>query len=59
MHVSSIIFSTIYFPYMLFCIKNNSFDLEFDETFDEIVEKEIELLKWVGEKSQWNLMVHV
>ena len=45
MHVSSSIFSTIYFPYMLFCIKNNSFDLEFDETFDEIVEKEIELLK--------------
>jgi len=45
MHVSSSIFSTIYFPYMLFCIKNNSFDLEFDETLDEIVEKEIELLK--------------
>ena len=45
MHVSSSIFSTIYFPYMLFCIKNNSFDLEFEETFDEIIEKEIELLK--------------
>ena len=45
MHVSSSIFSTIYFPYMLFCIKNNSFDLEFEETFDEVIEKEIELLK--------------
>jgi hypothetical protein len=30
---------------MLFCIKNNSFDLELEETFDEIIEKEIELLK--------------
>ena len=45
MHVSSSIFSTIYFPYMLFCIKNNSFDLEFEETFDEVIQKEIELLK--------------
>ena len=45
MHVSSSIFSTIYFPYILFCIKNNSFDLEFEETFDEVIQKEIELLK--------------
>tara|TARA_B100000029_G_scaffold69594_1_gene61936 strand:+ start:1541 stop:2698 length:1158 start_codon:yes stop_codon:yes gene_type:complete len=45
MHVSSSIFSTFYFPYMLFCIKNNSLDLNLEETFDELIEKEIELLK--------------
>ena len=45
MHVSSSTFSTLYFPYLLFCIKNNSVDLEFEESFEELIEKEIELLE--------------
>ena len=45
MHVASSIFATFYFPYMLFCIKNNYFVLEIEETFNELIEKEIELLK--------------
>jgi replication factor C large subunit len=45
MHVSSSIFATFYFPYMLFCIKNNYFELDIEETFNELIEKEIELLK--------------
>jgi replication factor C large subunit len=45
MHVSSSIFATFYFPYMLFCIKNNYVELDGEETFNELIEKEIELLK--------------
>jgi len=43
-HISTSIFSTFYFPYILFCIKNNSLELEFDDDFSELIEKEIELL---------------
>jgi hypothetical protein len=38
--------------------KNDSIELEFEETYEELIEKEIELLQWAGEKLQWNLMVH-
>ena len=45
MHVSSSTFSTMYFPYILFCIKNDSLDLQLEESFDDLIEKEIELLE--------------
>ena len=45
MHVSSSTFSTLYLPYILFCMNNDSLDLELDESFDELIEKEIELLE--------------
>ena len=32
MHVSKSTFTTLYFPFLLYCIKNNKIDLEFDET---------------------------
>ncbi len=41
LHLSSSVFVTICFPYMLFCIKNKKLKLELD-TFDDILEKEIE-----------------
>jgi len=49
MHVSKSTLSTLYFPFLLYCIKNKKIDLEFDESLEEIVEKEIALIKW-GEK---------
>jgi len=45
MHVSRSTFSSIYFPFMLICIKNKKLELDLDESFDEIIEKEIELMK--------------
>ena len=45
MHVSSSTFSTLYLPYILFCIKNDSLVLELEESFDELIDKEIELLE--------------
>ena len=45
MHVSNSTFSTLYFPFLLYCIKNKKIDLEFDESLEEIVEKEIALIK--------------
>jgi len=45
MHVSKSTFSTLYFPFLLYCIKNKKIDLEFDESFEEIVEKEVALIK--------------
>ena len=44
LHISSSIFATFYLPYILFCMKNDSLELEFDETYSELIEKEIELL---------------
>ena len=44
LHVSSSTFVTICFPYVLFCIKNKKLKLELD-TFDDILEKEIELIQ--------------
>nr|AIE96482.1 ATPase central domain-containing protein (rfcL) [uncultured marine thaumarchaeote AD1000_80_D11] len=45
MHVSKSTFSTFYFPFLLYCIKNRKIDLELDESLEEIVEKEIALIK--------------
>jgi len=42
LHTSSSTFATFYFPFILFCIKNQT--LELDETFDTVVEKELELI---------------
>ena len=44
LHISSSTFATFYLPYILFCMKNNSLKLEFDEAYTELIEKEIELL---------------
>ncbi len=44
LHISSSTFATFYLPYILFCMKNDSLELEFDETYSELIEKEIELL---------------
>ena len=45
MHVSKSTFSTFYFPFLLYCIKNKKIDLKFDESLEEIVEKEAALIK--------------
>ncbi|MDH3501087.1 MAG: AAA family ATPase [Nitrosopumilus sp.] len=45
LHMSSSAFVTICFPYILFCIKNKKLEFELEETFGDIIEKEIELLK--------------
>jgi len=45
LHLSRSTFSTIGLPYVLFCIKNNQLDLEIEETFGDIIEKELELIK--------------
>ena len=44
LHISSSIFATFYFPYILLCIKNNSLEFQFDDNYNELIEKEIELL---------------
>ena len=44
LHISSSTFATFYLPYILFCMKNNFLELELDDTYDELIEKEIELL---------------
>ena len=45
LHVSNSTFATFFFPYIYCMKKNNSIELEFEETFEELIEKEIELLK--------------
>ena len=45
LHLSSSSFVTLCLPYVLFCIKNKTLELELEETFGDIIEKEIELLK--------------
>jgi replication factor C large subunit len=45
LHLSSSSFVTICLPYVLFCIKNKTLELELEETFGDIIEKEIELIK--------------
>jgi replication factor C large subunit len=45
LHLSSSSFVTLCLPYVLFCIKNNTLELELEETFGDIIEKEIELIK--------------
>ena len=44
LHISSSTFETFYLPYILFCMKNDFLELELDDTYDELIEKEIELL---------------
>lgn len=41
LHVSSSVFATFYFPFILFCIKNKT--LKLDETFDNVFDKELKL----------------
>jgi len=44
MHVSRSTFAGIYFPYILFCMKNNKIEFDLEENFGEILEKEIDNL---------------
>ena len=44
LHLSSSSFVTICFPYLLFCLKNKKLELK-PEAFEDIIDKEIELLK--------------
>lgn len=45
MHVSRSDFATYYFPFLLFCTKNKSLDLGLDESYNEILQREMALLK--------------
>lgn len=45
LHISSSAFVTMCLPYVLFCIKNKKLSLELEETFGDIIEKEIDLIK--------------
>ena len=45
LHLSSSVFVTFCLPYVLFCIKNKTLELEIEETFGDIIEKEIELIQ--------------
>jgi len=45
LHLSSSAFVTLCLPYVLFCIKNKTLELELEETFGDIIEKEIELVQ--------------
>ena len=45
LHISSSVFVTICFPYMLLCVKNKKLKLELEDTFDDILEKEIESIR--------------
>jgi len=45
LHLSSSAFVTLCLPYVLFCIKNKTLELEIEETFGDIIEKEIELIQ--------------
>ena len=45
LHLSSSAFVTICLPYVLFCLKNKTLELELEETFGDIIDKEIEMLQ--------------
>ena len=45
LHLSSSAFVTLCLPFVLFCIKNKTLELELEETFGDIIEKEIELIQ--------------
>ncbi len=45
MHVSRSTFSTFYLPYLLYCMKNKSLEMDLNETDGEIIQKEMELIK--------------
>lgn len=44
LHISTSAFVTLCLPYILFCIKNKTLELEIEETFVDIIEKEIDLI---------------
>ena len=45
LHFSSSAFVTFCLPCVLFCIKNKTLELEIEETFGDVIEKEIDLIK--------------
>ncbi len=45
LHVSNSTFATFFFPFILTLKENDSIELEFEDTYEELLEKEIELLK--------------
>ena len=45
LHLSASAVSAICLPYVLFCIKNKKLQLDLEETFGDIIEKEMELIK--------------
>lgn len=45
MHVSRSTYSTFYLPYLLYCLKNESLEMDLNEDDREIVQKEMELMK--------------
>ncbi len=45
LHLSSSSFVTLCLPFVLFCIKNKTLELDLEETFGDIIDKEIELIK--------------
>ena len=45
LHLSSSAFVTFGLPFVLLCIKNKTLELELEETFGDIIEKEIELIQ--------------
>jgi replication factor C large subunit len=45
MHVSRSTFSTFYLPYLLYCMKNKSLEMDLNETDGEIIQKEMELIR--------------
>ena len=45
LHLSSSAFVILCLPFVLFCIKNKTLELELEETFGDIIEKEIELIQ--------------
>lgn len=44
LHLSSSAFVTICLPFVLFCIKNKKLELDLQETYGDVIEKEIELI---------------
>jgi replication factor C large subunit len=45
LHLSSSSFVTLCLPFVLLCIKNKTLELELEETYGDIIEKEIELIQ--------------
>ena len=45
LHISSSSFVTLCLPFVLLCIKNKTLELELEETFGDIIDKEIELIQ--------------
>ncbi len=45
LHMSSSAFVTLCLPYVLFCIKNKTLELDLEETFGDVIDKEIELIQ--------------